>query len=104
MVELESVEGVSWEDGVQTTQQILSSLGSFSSSGLFLLFFSSSPIKIESYDFCYSWKRDSDSVNISTNPDTRLPILSFVAIRRRDTGDWAIPGVSRVINVILAEI
>lgn len=26
---------------------------------------------------------------------TRKPILKFVGIQRRDTGEWAIPGVSK---------
>ncbi|GFG37109.1 hypothetical protein Cfor_05771 [Coptotermes formosanus] len=37
------------------------------------------------------WKRD-ESLKVELNPDTRKPILQFVAIQRRDTGEWAIPG------------
>jgi len=37
------------------------------------------------------WKRD-ESLNVDLNPVTKMPILQFVAIQRRDTGEWAIPG------------
>lgn len=37
------------------------------------------------------WKRD-ESLNVDLNPVTKKPILQFVAIQRRDTGEWAIPG------------
>ncbi|XP_017876910.1 ADP-ribose pyrophosphatase, mitochondrial [Ceratina calcarata] len=37
------------------------------------------------------WKRDAQGV-IEKNEDTKRPILQFVAIKRRDTGAWAIPG------------
>lgn len=38
------------------------------------------------------WKRDSNG-QICYNPETKLPILQFVSIRRLDTNEWAIPGV-----------
>ena len=37
------------------------------------------------------WKKD-ESLNVGLNPVTKKPILQFVAIQRRDTGEWAIPG------------
>jgi ADP-ribose pyrophosphatase len=37
------------------------------------------------------WKRGS-SGKVELHPDTKKPILQFVAIQRRDTGEWAIPG------------
>lgn len=37
------------------------------------------------------WKRnDTNTICVDTN--TKLPILQFVAIKRRDSGEWAIPG------------
>ena len=32
------------------------------------------------------------------------PILEFVAIKRRDCGEWAIPGVSCQVNIIIARL
>jgi len=37
------------------------------------------------------WKRDSEG---KVEVVKGKPRLEFVAIRRKDTGDWAIPGVS----------
>uniref|UniRef100_A0A1B6JXX1 Nudix hydrolase domain-containing protein n=2 Tax=Homalodisca liturata TaxID=320908 RepID=A0A1B6JXX1_9HEMI len=37
------------------------------------------------------WKRDETSKFI-IDSNTNLPILQFVAIKRRDSGEWAIPG------------
>lgn len=37
------------------------------------------------------WKRDARGI-IEKNECTKKPILQFVAIKRRDTGNWAIPG------------
>ena len=37
------------------------------------------------------WKRDSSG---SVMKRDNKPILEFVAIKRRDCGEWAIPGVS----------
>lgn len=37
------------------------------------------------------WKRDEHG-SIMKDPENNLQILQFVAIRRKDTGDWAIPG------------
>lgn len=47
----------------------------------------------------YRWKRNTKN-EIVKDPVTQKPILQFVAIVRRDHGDWAIPGVSifRVIS------
>ena len=38
------------------------------------------------------WARNSETGEIETNPETGKNILEFVAINRRDTGEWAIPG------------
>ena len=37
------------------------------------------------------WKRDPAGNKVSSDGK---PLLEFVAIKRRDTGEWAIPGVS----------
>lgn len=37
------------------------------------------------------WKRD-ESHSIEFHSFTKKPILQFIAIQRRDTGEWAIPG------------
>ncbi|KAL0117326.1 hypothetical protein PUN28_010288 [Cardiocondyla obscurior] len=37
------------------------------------------------------WKRDNVGIVI-VNEHTRKPVLQFVAIQRRDSGEWAIPG------------
>jgi len=47
------------------------------------------------------WKRHDGSNEIVKNVLTHLPILEFVAIQRRDTGDWAIPGVRMQIYFIV---
>ena len=39
------------------------------------------------------WKRDDQQEKVK-DPVTCLPILQFVAIQRRDTKEWAVPGVS----------
>jgi len=39
----------------------------------------------------FRWKRDANGA-IMTKDDK--PILEFVAIKRKDCGEWAIPGVS----------
>ena len=39
------------------------------------------------------WKRDSAGNKILTDGK---PLLEFVAIKRKDTGEWAIPGVSKL--------
>jgi ADP-ribose pyrophosphatase len=41
-----------------------------------------------------TWKRDEQG-NIVSDPNTRRPILRFVSIQRKDTGEWAIPGGMR---------
>ncbi len=38
------------------------------------------------------WARNSETGEIEKNPETGKNILEFVAIKRRDTGEWAIPG------------
>ena len=38
----------------------------------------------------YRWKRDESGKKLLNNGK---PILEFVAIKRRDNGNWAIPGV-----------
>ena len=46
--------------------------------------------------FCvpvHRWKRD-ESGNKITHPVSGKCILQFVAIKRKDCGEWAIPGVS----------
>ncbi|TRY68746.1 hypothetical protein TCAL_02495 [Tigriopus californicus] len=37
------------------------------------------------------WHRDSDGQR-RIHPDSQKPVLQFVAIQRRDTGEWATPG------------
>ncbi|XP_063076705.1 ADP-ribose pyrophosphatase, mitochondrial [Engraulis encrasicolus] len=37
------------------------------------------------------WKTDEAGKRVS-HPDSSLPVLQFVAIKRRDCGEWAIPG------------
>uniref|UniRef100_A0A674BZJ5 Nudix (nucleoside diphosphate linked moiety X)-type motif 9 n=1 Tax=Salmo trutta TaxID=8032 RepID=A0A674BZJ5_SALTR len=43
----------------------------------------------------YRWKRDSAGHQVS-HPVSKLPILQFVSIKRRDCGEWAIPGPGMV--------
>ena len=38
------------------------------------------------------WARNSETGEIEKNPETGKSILEFVAIKRKDTGEWAIPG------------
>jgi hypothetical protein len=45
------------------------------------------------------WKRNSTTNEKVFNEKTQKPILSFIAIKRGDTGDWALPGVSVFIDV-----
>ncbi len=40
----------------------------------------------------FRWKRDEKNEKVY-DPETGKPILQFVAIQRRDTKEWAIPGV-----------
>ena len=44
---------------------------------------------------CCRWKRDDKQEKVKDQV-TYLPVLQFVAIQRRDTKEWAIPGVSSV--------
>ncbi|CAN8021972.1 unnamed protein product [Ixodes persulcatus] len=37
------------------------------------------------------WKKDADG-KVVVNNNTQRPVLQFVAIARRDSGEWAIPG------------
>ena len=41
----------------------------------------------------HRWKRDEQQEKVK-DPVTFLPVLQFIAIQRRDTKEWAIPGVS----------
>jgi len=44
--------------------------------------------------FCVCrWKRDEDGERI-IHPESGKPVLQFVAVLRRDCGEWALPGVS----------
>ena len=40
-----------------------------------------------------SWKRNERGGIVRHND---LPVLEFVAVQRKDTGQWALPGVSLV--------
>lgn len=44
--------------------------------------------------FIYRWKRDSKTGDKVIHSKSGKAILGFVAIKRGDTGHWAIPGVS----------
>ena len=46
------------------------------------------------------WKRDKSNA-VVRHPKTGKPVLQFVAIVRRDHGDWAIPGVSVCVSVCI---
>ena len=39
------------------------------------------------------WKRD-DSGDVMMHPESGKPIMQFVCIQRKDSGEWALPGVS----------
>lgn len=39
------------------------------------------------------WKVDAKGEKVN-HPVTKRPVLQFVAIKRKDCGEWAIPGVS----------
>ena len=41
--------------------------------------------------FICRWKKDASGATVLRRGK---PVLEFVAIKRKDTGDWAIPGVS----------
>ena len=43
------------------------------------------------------WKRSQEGKIIS-DEETNKPILQFVSIQRRDTGEWAIPGGKNLTN------
>lgn len=50
------------------------------------------------------WKVDAKGVKMQ-HPVSKLPILQFVSIKRKDCGEWAIPGVggfyfSNIINIV----
>lgn len=47
--------------------------------------------------FVLRWKRDENN-QIIRHAVTNRPILQFVAIQRRDTKEWAIPGVINLIK------
>ena len=44
------------------------------------------------------WQRDGKGEKIMM---AGKPVMEFVAIKRKDTGDWAIPGVKITFSVIL---
>ena len=41
------------------------------------------------------WQRGSQGEQVMLGGK---PVLEFVAIKRKDTGDWAIPGVSEILD------
>lgn len=43
--------------------------------------------------YFHRWKRDPKG-KVMTDIKTKKPLLEFIAIQRRDSGEWAIPGVS----------
>ena len=45
------------------------------------------------------WARNSEIGEIETNPKTGKKVLEFVAIKRKNSGEWAIPGGKKVILV-----
>jgi len=45
---------------------------------------------------CFRWKRNGQK-EIVKDVTSSHPVLQFVAIQRRDTKEWAIPGVSKVL-------
>lgn len=45
------------------------------------------------------WKWDEQREKVK-DPVTYLPVLQFIAIQRRDTKEWAIPGVSIPLRFI----
>lgn len=47
-------------------------------------------------DDCCRWKRDETGSQV-LHKDTGKPILQFIAVQRRDSGMWAIPGVASYI-------
>lgn len=42
--------------------------------------------------FIFRWKSTPEGIKI-LDTETGLPTLQFIAIRRKDCGKWAIPGV-----------
>ena len=52
---------------------------------------------------CFRWKRNGQK-EIVKDVTTLLPVLQFVAIQRRDTKEWAIPGVSKAFVCYLRTI
>jgi len=47
--------------------------------------------KCSSVSLSLRWKRDASGGKVMQDGN---PVLEFVAIKRKDTGDWALPGVS----------
>lgn len=43
--------------------------------------------------FPHRWKKDSSGQHVS-HAISKRPVLQFVSIKRKDCGEWAIPGVS----------
>lgn len=54
-------------------------------------------MKINFFFFYSSWKRDGNGSIVYrrlNSSDRTKPVLEFVSIQRRDTKQWALPGVS----------
>lgn len=51
------------------------------------------------------WSRDPSTGEILIDPVSKRNILEFVAIKRKDNGEWAIPGgeSNRVLNLQLSQ-
>jgi len=46
------------------------------------------------------WKRDDAGLRVSHRASDK-PILQFVSVRRKDSGEWALPGVCSVLYLLL---
>ena len=46
------------------------------------------------------WKRDDAGLQVSHRASDK-PILQFVSVRRKDSGEWALPGVCSVLYLLL---
>ena len=47
------------------------------------------------YSYIYRWKVEAG--NVMKHAVTMKPILQFIAIKRADGGEWALPGVRLII-------
>ena len=52
-------------------------------------------LQMVAYCLGFRWKRDENG-DVINHPDSGKPILQFVCIQRKDSGEWALPGVSHV--------